>query len=143
MVTSANLIYGKASGQVTETRTRQDDLYRSAVVELGDALGRIAIAYESNPSQQQDLIQEIHIALWRSLATFKGDCALRTWVYRVAHNTATTYALRNQRRRLSKWVSLEDVNELAEPSDNVRSIDEQSVRERMMELIRKLRAIDR
>ena len=42
----------------------------------------------------------------------------------------------------SVW-NLEDVNELVEPSDNVRSIDEQSVRERMMELIRKLRGVDR
>jgi DNA-directed RNA polymerase specialized sigma24 family protein len=33
-------------------------------------------------------LQEIRIALWRSFANFDGRCSLRTWVYRVAHNTA-------------------------------------------------------
>lgn len=123
--------------------SRQDALYHRAVRELGGALGRIAIANEANPTHQQDLLQEIHIALWRSLGAFSCQCSLRTWVYRVAHNTASTYALRNKRRRLSKWISLEDLDELVEPIDELRSIDEHSVRERMISLIRDLRAIDR
>lgn len=132
-----------ASEQGGDECARQEDLYQSAVAELGSALGRIALAYEANPAQQQDLLQEIHFALWRSLAAFKGNCSLRTWVYRVAHNTATSYSLRNKRRRASKWISLEDFEGAVEPIDSARSADEESVRERMMKLIRSLRAIDR
>jgi RNA polymerase sigma-70 factor (ECF subfamily) len=43
-----------------------------------------------NPEDRRDLLQEIHLALWRSFATFDDRCSLRTWVYRVAHNVATS-----------------------------------------------------
>lgn len=137
------LIAASADELTSGAPSLQDALYHRAVGELGGALGRIAIAYEANPSHQQDLLQEIHIALWRSLGTFIGQCSLRTWVYRVAHNTASTHAAKTRRRRVSKWISLEDLDELVEPIDELRSIDEHSVRERMLNLIRELRAIDR
>jgi DNA-directed RNA polymerase specialized sigma24 family protein len=43
--------------------------------------------YEADPGRRQDLLQDIHIALWRSFAVFDERCSLRTWVYRVAHIT--------------------------------------------------------
>lgn len=39
----------------------------------------------------KDLYQEIAIQLWKSLKHFKGDCQIKTWVYRVSFNTAVTY----------------------------------------------------
>lgn len=143
MEPSTTFLSTDITGDAAADHECQDGLYHRAVAEVGGALGRIAIAYEANPAQQQDLLQEIHIALWRSLPAFKGECLLRTWVYRVAHNTATTYALRRKRHRVSKWISLEDVEELVDPADSSRSIDEQSVRERVVTLIGNLRALDR
>ena len=72
----------------------RDQRYAEAVAEFGPALERLARAYERDRDKRGDLLQEIHIALWRSLARFGGRCSLRTWVYRVAHNTATSKALR-------------------------------------------------
>ena len=36
---------------------------------LGPALGRLARGYEADSEKRRDLLQEIHLALWRS---FKG-----------------------------------------------------------------------
>ena len=58
-----------------------------AIAEFGSSLARLAAAYELDRAQQQDLLQEIHLAWWRSFATFRNRCSLRTWVHRVAHNT--------------------------------------------------------
>jgi D-alanyl-D-alanine-carboxypeptidase/D-alanyl-D-alanine-endopeptidase len=58
--------------------------YEEATATYGPALERLARAYEPNPELRRDLLQEIHIALWRSLASFDGRCSLRTWIYRVA-----------------------------------------------------------
>ena len=33
---------------------------------------------------------------------------MRTWVYRVAHNTATSHILKSRRSRQSAWVTLDD-----------------------------------
>ena len=93
----------------------QDDLYLRAAGEFGPALVRLARAYEADPDQRRDLLQEMHLALWRSLARFAGQCSLRTWVYRVCHNTAISTKLR--RRRKLPLVSLEELAETAAPDD--------------------------
>ncbi len=51
-------------------------------------------ASRANSDKRRDLLQEIHVALWRSLARFDGRCSMRTWVYRVAHNIATSHVIR-------------------------------------------------
>src|SRR5262245_66237378 len=75
---------------------RAERLYSDVSREYGAALERLARGYERDPDKCRDLLQEIHVALWRSLARFDGRCSLRTWVYRVAHNTATSKVLRAQ-----------------------------------------------
>jgi RNA polymerase sigma-70 factor, ECF subfamily len=65
-----------------------DQLYAEAADTYGAALERLARAYEANPDRRQDLLQEIHLALWRSLEHFAQRCSRRTWVYQVAHNIA-------------------------------------------------------
>jgi RNA polymerase sigma-70 factor (ECF subfamily) len=47
-----------------------------------------------------DLLQEIAMALWTALPRFRGDSSERTWLYRVAHNTAISFRA-NRRRRIS------------------------------------------
>lgn len=81
-----------------QSRSDQTRRYDEAVAEFGPALGRLAFAYEREADRRKDLLQDIHFALWRSLAAFDGRCALRTWVYRVAHNVAASHALRDHRR---------------------------------------------
>src|SRR5262245_46312421 len=72
----------------------QERLYAEVVADFGGALERLARAYERSADKRRDLLQEIHVGLWRSLARFDGRCSLRTWVYRVAHNIATSHVIR-------------------------------------------------
>jgi len=74
-------------------RSGQDEAYRQSASEYGTALDRLAYAYEADPDRRRDLLQEIHLALWRSLEKFNGQCSLRTWIYRVAHNVATSHVI--------------------------------------------------
>jgi RNA polymerase sigma-70 factor (ECF subfamily) len=122
---------------------RQDELYSRAVAELGGALSRLSAACEAGRAQQQDLLQEIHLALWRSFATFRGQCSLKTWVYRVAHNTAATHVLKEKRAAASQRVSLEELGEMAAEDDSERLADEAAVIERLDGLIRRLKPLDR
>ena len=88
-------------------RPGQDDLYQEATAAYGPALGRLAQSYEADPEKRQDLLQEIHFALWRSFERFDFRCSLRTWVYRVAHNVAAAHAVRDRRFKSRNLVSLE------------------------------------
>ncbi len=66
---------------IAEATSRQNELYQEAASGYGTALERLARGYEADPDRRCDLVQEIHLALWQSLAGFDGRCSLRTWVY--------------------------------------------------------------
>ena len=106
-------------------------------------MARLAAAYELDRSLRQDLLQDIHVALWRSLATFRNQWSLRTWVYRVAHNAAADFVRRHKRLRRELLMSVEDLEALPEDSDTERLHDEAAVVERLGALVRQLKPIDR
>jgi RNA polymerase sigma-70 factor (ECF subfamily) len=121
----------------------QDDLYREAAASYGAALGRLAQAYEADPEIRRDLLQEIHIALWRSFEGFDARCSLRTWVYRVAHNTATSHVIRQRRHNALSFVALEEVESLPDRNERERSTDRLKALERLLKLVQRLKPLDR
>lgn len=125
--------------QPAETRER---LYAEAAAEFGAALERLARGYERDADQRRDLLQEIHIGLWRSFARFDGRCARRTWVYRVAHNVATSHVIRRKARR-PRLVPGQEIESIAAAIDREDLLDRQRALERMYALIHELRPIDR
>jgi RNA polymerase sigma-70 factor, ECF subfamily len=121
----------------------QEQRYAEAAAAFGPALERLARAYERDPDKRRDLLQEIHVALWRSLARFDGRCSMRTWVYRVAHNTATSKVLRRQTNAPS-IVALDDSLEPAGVAASEEQVlDRRRALERLHGLIRQLRPLDR
>jgi RNA polymerase sigma-70 factor (ECF subfamily) len=121
----------------------QEARYAAAAAEYGAALERLARAYEADPEQRRDLVQEIHIALWRSFERFDGRCSPRTWTYRVAHNVAASHALKRRRLRLDRLASLEEVAEAADTDDPEANASERQVMARLMGLIGQLKPPDR
>jgi len=124
-------------------RPKQNELYEETASSYGAALERLARAYEADREIRRDLLQEIHIALWRSFEGFDGRCSLRTWVYRVAHNAAASHALRERRTNSAIWVSLEQVDKGCDRGDTERKLQEQDALNRLMALIRRLEPLDR
>jgi RNA polymerase sigma-70 factor (ECF subfamily) len=110
---------------------------------FGAALERLAGGYERDPEARRDLLQEIHVALWRSLARYDGRCSLRTWVYRVAHNTAITRVVR-PRAGVPLLVAIdESLDDVAEADDREQRVGRDLALERLYTLIHRLRPIDR
>ena len=124
-----------------EEVSRQDALYEEAAASYGAPILRLASGYETDSEKRRDLVQEIHFALWRSFALFDQRCSLRTWVYRVAHNTATTHVIR-RRARDPVCVDI-DVLEVASDECVDEHLDQQLALDRLMKLIHALRPQDR
>ena len=124
----------------SQATARQDALYEEAAADYGAALERLARAYEADADKRRDLLQEIHVAMWRSFAKFDGRCSPRTWIYRVAHNTATTHVM--QQARAAKMMGIEELEELPDTSTEGDS-DRREALERLLALIQKLRPLDR
>jgi RNA polymerase sigma-70 factor (ECF subfamily) len=75
---------------------------------------RIARSYESNAARAEELVQEIHVALWQALPRFRGEASLRTFVARIAHNRAISHVAREAREPRS--VALDETLHAADPT---------------------------
>lgn len=120
----------------------QDERYALAARAFGPALERLARAYEADADHRGDLLQDIHLALWRSLGRFDGRCALRTWVYRVAHNVGASHILK-QRSGPARLTTLEEIDIPASSPSPEDAVGERQALARMMTLIRALKPTDR
>lgn len=118
------------------------DLYSELANTYGGALERLARAYEPDPDRRRDLLQEIHVALWRSLARFDRRCSLRTWVYRVAHNVATSHVIR-PKAHAPTFVNTETIDSLPDTVDEETRLDRQRTLGKVYALIRELPPVDR
>ena len=107
--------------------------FDAIVAEYGAALGRLVRAYVALREDQDDLLQDIWLALWQSLPRFRGECSLRTFVYRVAHNRALTF--RSRHRRPLEPLS----NAVADPApDPAAHATRQDLSERLASAVRRL-----
>jgi RNA polymerase sigma-70 factor (ECF subfamily) len=122
--------------------SKRDALYRTAIAEFGRALDRLAAGYEADPERRFDLRQDIHLQLWRSFQAFDHRCALKTWTFRVAHNTAVSYVQR-ERRRNATFSSLEELDDAAASHDERPAIDRRESLGILYALIRTLKPLDR
>jgi len=126
----------------TET-TSQDAQYEKAVGEFGEAIGRLAYAYERDPNKREDLIQDIHFEIWRSFKIFDGRSSVRTWVYRVAHNTGASHILKNKRLSQKTYLNIDDVGEIPDHINHSDAFERIEQLDQLMSLIQRLAPIDR
>jgi RNA polymerase sigma-70 factor, ECF subfamily len=110
----------------------QEEYWRQTAREYGAALERLAWTYEADPDRRRDLLQEIHLALWRSFENFDARCSLRTWVYRVAHNAAISRVIRRR-----------DIAAQPSPLNIEKTADRQKALARLLVLVRQLELVDR
>ena len=96
----------------------RDDEFARVLEEHGQAIRRLIVTYERDPARREDLEQEIGVAIWQALPSFRGDCSIRTFVFRIAHNRAVNH-IKSQRRHHSESLGpeLPVVDRGASPED--------------------------
>ena len=114
-------------------QTSRPELFEQLLKQYAPALRRLCSAYRSDRSDQQDLFQDIAVALWTALPRFRGEASERTWLYRIAHNVALTGSARLRRRR-SRETQIE--SDAAAPSGEDR-------RRELLDAVRRLEPVER
>lgn len=66
-----------------------------------------------NSEDQNDLVQEIVLQLWKSYERFEGNSQFSTWMYRVSLNTALTY-FKKEKKQSERYTFLENVDKIDE-----------------------------
>lgn len=96
---------------------------------------KIVRGFTTDPSDADDLTQEITLALWRSIPSFRGESKPSTWIWRIALNQAISW----QRGVRAAHVAIDQV---AEPAASDRA-DDGILIDRIYEAIKTLRPLDR
>ncbi|MEQ1668097.1 MAG: RNA polymerase sigma factor RpoE [Sulfuriferula sp.] len=68
------------------------------VVKYERRLTRLLSRFVRDTHEVEDVAQETFIKAYRALATFRGDAAFYTWLYRIGINTAKNYLMAKGRR---------------------------------------------
>ena len=123
--------------------TQQIELYEETARSFGAALERLARSYEADADHRSDLLQDIYLALWRSFRLFEGQCSLRTWVYRVAHNVAASHVIRHRRANARPLTTLDEIESLADGTDAEETQGRRQMIDRLNGMIRQLQPIER
>lgn len=120
----------------------QNELYQQASDNFGPGLDRLARAYEADPEIRRDLLQDIHLQLWRSFGYFDKRCSLKTWVYRVAHNVATAHVIR-QRKVRNTLINLEEIEAMPDILATEFASGQGHALQKLTSLIQRLKPPDR
>jgi RNA polymerase sigma-70 factor (ECF subfamily) len=117
--------------------------YEEAVSAHGADIARFAAGYEHDSSKRQELLQEVHLALWQSLAGYRGQCALRTWIYRVAHNVCVTHIQHSKRAADRAGIDLEALTATVDESADISLLDRELDLNAVMAVVHSLKPLDR
>lgn len=94
---------------VDETaETPKAEELRRLVGDHSDAIYRVALSIVRDAALAEDVTQDTLIKAWQALPTFRRETSLRSWVLRIAHNSAIS-TLRQRRDVLRDPADLPDV----------------------------------
>jgi len=116
------------------------EAFEQLIGPLEQLVWRVCWHYTGNRETAEDCGQEAMVRIWRNLGSYRGDCALESWVYRIAANCCMDW-LRKKKRDRS--VSMEPMREQGfDPADPAPGPEAQAAakdeRQRLREAIRQL-----
>jgi RNA polymerase sigma factor (sigma-70 family) len=91
---------------------------------------RLAVRMVADPTDAQDLTQEILIKIVHGLAGFRGDSAFTTWVYRVASNHLLTARRRKAEEKIESLEAMATV--LADGIADGRASGDRPIEDQLM-----------
>jgi RNA polymerase sigma-70 factor, ECF subfamily len=123
--------------------TAQDTQYQQATQAYGGDIARFVAGYERDPARRQELLQEVHLSLWQSFAGYRGQCSLRTWGYRVAHNVGVSHVQRSLRAGDRHGLTLDEAETVSDEAADIGLTDRRLDLQRVLALVHRLAALDR
>lgn len=105
------------------------------VADHGPLITRIAMSYEADPALREDLVQQILLAVWQALPSWRADASLKTFIARIAQNRAISFVAKQVRQ--PPTAEIPEKLEAEEPNPEQSAIDA-SERRALLEATRRL-----
>jgi RNA polymerase sigma-70 factor, ECF subfamily len=130
--------------QLCQERGNRDDRpFQELMRRYQRLVWRVCYRFMGNGDDAEDLTQEVFFKVYRSLASFEGRSTFKTWLYRIAINTAQNELRARARRPQESETELETAAEFIPAAETVEeTILEQGRRERLAAAFASLRPED-
>ena len=97
--TSARLRVAVADAElVAQLQRGSEAAFRTLVERYQDRIYRTVLSLLRSPEEAEDVAQEVFVEVYQTIARFRGEAALSTWLYQLA----TSWALKNRRKARAK-----------------------------------------
>lgn len=134
MRVSAHSALGEAATGATGTLAGEIPPFERIVADHGPLISRIAMSYEADASLREDLVQQIFLAVWQALPSYRADASLKTFIARIAQNRAISFVAKQVRQPpTAEMPELE-----ADEPDPEQSAIESNERQMLLEATRRL-----
>lgn len=98
-------------------------------------IARIALSYEADPGLRRDLVQDILLAIWLALPSFRGDASLKTFVAAIAQKRSISHVTRRAREPRQEALPVDLISAAMTPDEVAVEND---LKERLVRSIQKL-----
>lgn len=95
-------------------KSQNEDRFLKLLDEHKGIVYKICRSYCPNPTDRDDVTQEVLVQLWRSFGSYDDRYKFSTWLYRVALNVAISFYRRESRSRRRVTLGDDKVLEAAE-----------------------------
>ena len=95
---------------VLRLQANEDAAYDELVRIYHASIYHVAVRMLDDPGEAADITQDIFVKVFRNIARFKGEAALKTWIYRIAFSEILNRLRWFRRRYRHSTVSLDDTD---------------------------------
>ena len=99
---------GREATLVQRCALRDEDACAELVTEHQRMVYQLSLNLLGDHNEALDLSQEVFLRVFRTIGSFRGQSALRTWIYRIVVNQARNRQRWWRRRHKSQQVSLDE-----------------------------------
>ena len=107
---------------------------------IRDRVYAVALAKLRNPTEAEELAQEVFLRVYRSRASYRAEAKFTTWLYRIATNLAVNHARDTRHERNAQTVYLDQPDEetgtTPDVADDDPTVEQTMLRNERMAAIR-------
>ena len=119
----------------TVARAKQGDAdaFALLVQTYETSVYRLALRMCGNAHDAEEVAQEVFVAAWRGLPSFRGESKFSSWLYQLTTNAAIDFLRREKRHRAA--TPIEDEPEPATPDTPQQALEESEVRRALQQAL--------
>lgn len=104
-------------GAAAPDGARKDALFAQVSGLHSGLITRIALSYEADQALRRDLIQDILLAIWLALDSYRGDASLKTFVAAIAQKRSISHVTRRAREPMQELLTDHFVSAALSPDE--------------------------